>query len=202
MEAAQPLVPEPIIAVVGEKVALGPLHRGLIPLFHRWFNDLDAAITYFRGDLRPGDPDDGEARYANMLKACSFAIYERIAMRPVGVAMLSDVDHYNRTAEFGIFIGERECRNKGYGTEATRLTLDWGFACLGLHNVLLTVFDYNQGGLTAYHRAGFREFGRRRQAKRLAGRAYDVVYMESLASEFTGSLLAARLPDEPGGATS
>lgn len=187
----------PIINLSGERAALGPLHRGLLPAFDRWFNDLAAASTYFRGDLRPGDPDDSEARYANMLKDCTFALYETATWRPIGVANLSAIDAFNRTAEFGIMIGEREYRGKGYGTEATRLMLDWAFHCLGLHNVLLTVFAYNQAGIGAYTRAGFREFGRRRQAKRLAGRAYDVIYMECLASEFTESLIAPTLPPLP-----
>ncbi len=29
----------PIVNIVGERVALGPLHRGLLPLIERWDND-------------------------------------------------------------------------------------------------------------------------------------------------------------------
>jgi RimJ/RimL family protein N-acetyltransferase len=60
------------------------------------------------------------------------------------------VDHRNRSATFGILIGEPECRGKGYGTETTRLMLDYAFTTLGLHNVMLTVFEFNPAG-TGFH---------------------------------------------------
>jgi len=43
--------------------------------------------------------------------------------RLLGSCSLMDVDLLNGTAEYGIFIGSRESRGKGIGTEATRLVL-------------------------------------------------------------------------------
>ena len=45
------------------------------------------------------------------------------------------IDRRNRTATFVIFIGETKARGQGYGTETTRLVLDYAFTALGLHNV-------------------------------------------------------------------
>ena len=84
----------------------------------------------------------------------------------------------------GISIGEREYWGKGYGTEATRLMLDYAFATLDLHSVMLRVYAYNLAGYRAYLKAGFRECGRRRQCKHMGGALWDVIYMECLASEF------------------
>ena len=67
--------------------------------------------------------------------------------------------------------------------------LDYGFNGLGLHNIMLTAFSFNERGLRAYTRAGFREIGRRREAFRLSGDAYDVVYMDCLATEFESPVL-------------
>jgi diamine N-acetyltransferase len=95
-------------------------------------------------------------------------------------------------------IGEADCRGKGYGTETTRLMLDYAFTALGLHNVMLTVFEYNLAGRRAYEKAGFREFGRRRQSRWMGGRLWDEVYMDCLASEFTSPLLGhIFVPDQP-----
>ena len=55
------------------------------------------------------------------------------------------------------------------------------------------------GGLSAYRRAGFREFGRRREAHRLGGRTFDVVHMECLASEFESPVLKKLVPPESAG---
>jgi RimJ/RimL family protein N-acetyltransferase len=87
-------------------------------------------------------------------------------------------------------IGEKECWGKGYGTETTTLMLDYGFTLLGLHNICLSVFSFNERGIRAYTRAGFREIGRRREAICLAGRAHDIVFMDCLASEFQSPALA------------
>jgi RimJ/RimL family protein N-acetyltransferase len=62
--------------------------------------------------------------------------------------------------------------------------LDYAFNVLGLHSVRLAVFSFNERAQRAYERAGFRVIGRWREAKRLGGRAYDVVYMDCLAREF------------------
>ena len=61
-------------------------------------------------------------------------------------------------------MGDR--RGQGFGTEATRLVLDFAFHALQLHNVLLETLAWNVAGLTAYERAGFRRIGVRRTAVR------------------------------------
>jgi RimJ/RimL family protein N-acetyltransferase len=76
-----------------------------------------------------------------------FTIYEKETLRPIGNTGLHGVDFRNRSATFGILIGEPECQGKGYGTETTRLMLDYAFTALGLHNVMLTVFEFNSAGM-------------------------------------------------------
>jgi RimJ/RimL family protein N-acetyltransferase len=49
---------------------------------------------------------------------------------------------------------------------------------------MLTVAEYNLAGQRAYHKAGFREFGRRRQCRWMGGHLWDDVYMDCLAPEF------------------
>jgi RimJ/RimL family protein N-acetyltransferase len=100
----------------------------------------------------------------------------------------------HRTAELGIVIGEPDCRGKGYGTEATRLILDYAFSALGLHNVMLRVFAYNEAAIRAYLKAGFKEIGRRREAHRQGGVAYDEVLMDCVSTELSPGVVRALLP--------
>ena len=67
--------------------------------------------------------------------------------------------------------------------------LDYGFTALGLHNVLLQVYEPNIAGQRAYAKAGFRECGRRHASYRMGGRAWDVIMMECLATDFTSPVL-------------
>jgi diamine N-acetyltransferase len=181
----------PVLSIEGELVALGPLRRELLPLYQRWINDLGTARTL---DLPPQpmtiekeqDWYDQNSRAENSVP---FTIYERETLRPIGNTGLDGVDHRNRTATFGIVIGEPDCRGKGYGTETTRLMLDFAFTALGLHNVMLMVFEFNPAGIRTYEKAGFREIGRRRKSRMMGGRLWDDVYMDCLSSEFESPVL-------------
>ena len=181
----------PVLSIEGELVALGPLRRELLPLYQRWINDLGTTRTL---DLPPQpmtiekeqDWYDQNSRAENSVP---FTIYERETLRPIGNTGLDGVDHLNRTATFGIVIGEPDCRGKGYGTETTRLMLDFAFTALGLHNVMLMVFEFNPAGIRTYEKAGFREIGRRRKSRMMGGRLWDDVYMDCLSSEFESPVL-------------
>ncbi len=194
-----PGVPQPVLNIVGELVALGPLRRDLVPLFCRWRNDF-RAMRFFDVPL-PETVEHQLARFDDAVKAkdrAHFTLYERTGMRPIGDAGLFGIDHVNQTAEFGIFIGEPECWGKGYGTETARLVLDYGFTALGLHNIWLTVDEVNRGARRAYEKAGFKESGRRREAVRQGQRRWDLIEMDCLAREFVSPILARVFaPDEP-----
>jgi len=195
----QPELGRPIINIEGERVALGPLRRDLVPLYQRWINDFASAHNF--GQVGPLTEDQERAWYdrqATAEQSVTFTIYERATWRPIGTTNLHALDHRNGMATFGVGIGEADCRGKGYGTEVTRLMLDYAFTALGLHSVMLIVFAYNLAGQRAYAKAGFREIGRRRQAYRLGGRWWDIVYMDCLAAEFTSPVLRQIFaPDGP-----
>jgi diamine N-acetyltransferase len=189
----------PVVNVIGEKVALGPLRRDLVPLYQRWMNDFTTLRTLFI----PPKPLTLEQEYQWYDHAVTdgdvhFTIYECAAWRPIGNALWRDVDHRNRTAEMAIFLGDPEDRGKGYGTEATRLMLDYAFTALGLHNCMLTTYAFNLAGYHAYKKAGFREIGRRTESHWFAGKLWDEIYMECLATEFESPVLRRIFtPDTP-----
>ena len=179
----------PIINIEGERVALGPHRRDLLPLYQRWINDFEMLRTIGAVLPRPTTMEQEEAWYAGQAGNSNpgeirFTIYERAGWHPLGTTAFHDLDFRNRTAVFGIFIGEADARGKGLGTETTILMLDYAFTVLGLHSVMLTVAEYNLAGQRAYQKAGFREFGRRRQCRWMGDRLWDDVQMDCLAPEF------------------
>lgn len=190
---------QPIVNITGDKVALGPRRRDVIPLDQQWANDF--AIARNLGPFGPVTMERQTAHYEQIATSdtyISFTIYERASWRPVGSTELMHVEYRNGRAEFGIFIGEPEARGKGYGTETTRLMLDFAFTALGLRNVALTVAEWNIAGQRAYAKAGFREYGRRRQCWPMGGRWWDEVHMDALASEFDSPVFGRVFtPDVP-----
>jgi len=104
----------------------------------------------------------------------------------IGVAGLHGIGLPNRNATFGIAIGEKAYWDKGYGTEATRLMLNYGFGTLNLHRITLWVFDFNSRGLHIYQKLGFVEEGRKRESVFRGGRYQDEILMGILESEWKG----------------
>ncbi len=191
----------PIVNIVGERVALGPLRRDLVPTYQRWYNDFATHRTLTRRAPRPVTLEQEHVWYEARLapeQDVVFIVYELASWRPIGYTAWREIDYRNRTAEFDLAIGEPGVRGQGFGTETTRLMLDYAFTALGLHSAMLIVAAFNPAGIRAYARAGFREFGRRRQCRLTGGVLADMVYMDCLATEFTGSVLAGVFaPDAP-----
>ncbi len=181
---------EPLLIIRGERVGLGPLRSDLAELYARWVNDLRVNRTLGL----PSIPMTLEAEHEWLKDALTakdplFTIYELATMRPIGNTGLHNIDHSSNTATFGLLIGEMDVWGKGYGTETTRLMLNYGFDVLGLYNIDLEVFAHNPGGIKAYERAGFKKIGVRRGARRVGRERYDIVYMDALADDIEPSPL-------------
>jgi len=181
----------PIVNVTGALVTLGPVSMDLVPTITRWMNDFGGTMTLGARSPRPV-MEETERRWAESLASSEnhlFVIRERATGRPIGTTDLADIDYRNRMATFGINIGEADARGRGFGTEVTRLMLDYAFTVVGLHSVRLGVAEYNAAGRRAYAKAGFKECDRWRECWWFAGRLWDEVLMDCLASEFTSPVL-------------
>jgi RimJ/RimL family protein N-acetyltransferase len=95
-----------------------------------------------------------------------------------------EIDHLNQTAEVGIFIGNKNYWDKGYGTEALILLLDYGFKALNLHNILLKVYAYNTRAIETYEKVGFKQIGIRREALCRNLQLHNIIFMDILSSEY------------------
>jgi len=110
--------------------------------------------------------------------------------RPIGRGVLFGLDFVNRTGELGLFIGDPSCWGRGLGREAVTLLLDYAFSLLNLNSIMLGAFAFNERALACYSSVGFREIGRRRAARVIAGRTYDAVLMDMLAADFQSPFVA------------
>ena len=188
----EPDASPPILNIAGEKVALGPRRKSDLPLYHRWINDFDVCRTL--SGMRPITWEAEEKWFENASGDAAFAIYERETLRPVGATDLTEIDHRHRSAELGIMIGEKECWGRGYGAEAVRLVLDYGFNGLDLHHVWLRVYRFNERAIRAYEKAGLRHAGCLRESHRANGQACDVLLMDCLATEFESPVMKRYAP--------
>lgn len=102
----------------------------------------------------------------------------------VGSVYLRDIDLMNRKAEYGIFIGEKDAQNRGVGTKAGLLCLQYGFEILGLNRIFLRVFADNHRAIRSYEKMGFRQEGLFRQDIYRDIQFYDMLYMAILYQDW------------------
>jgi RimJ/RimL family protein N-acetyltransferase len=141
-------------------------------------NDSDAAVELPLDSLLEwygtrGDQDD----------RLDLAIVDNATGRVVGEVVLKDWDADNRSMGFRTLIGPQG-RDRGLGTEATRLIVGYAFEEVGLHRVELEVFSFNGRARHVYERVGFVLEGTRRDALRFDGQWVDSHVMAILEHEW------------------
>lgn len=127
--------------------------------------------------IRMPGPDDG-------LEWKLFALRTVAENKLIGLASLFGFNWASHHCMFGIGIGEYDYRGRGYGTEATQLTIDFAFRELGMHRVGLIVFAYNERARRVYEKIGFVLEGTQREAMYKDGQRWDVHSMAILRPEW------------------
>ncbi|AUI57793.1 GNAT family N-acetyltransferase [Amycolatopsis sp. BJA-103] len=112
-----------------------------------------------------------------------YAILRKEDRGYLGDVVLSDFDEHNRSASFRIALTGPGVFGKGYGTEATKLILDFAFDVVGVHRVSLEVFDFNPRAQRVYEKCGFVREGLQREALWWDGEWHDVITMAVLKND-------------------
>lgn len=103
---------------------------------------------------------------------------------PVGQTSFVRIDWVGRMGTFYLGIADKENRSKGYGSEATRIMIDYAFRTLNFNRLELKVAAENTAAYNVYKKAGFRHEGTLRQAMYHEGRYCDFHVMGILREDF------------------
>jgi RimJ/RimL family protein N-acetyltransferase len=173
--------------LVGERVRLRGVRDDDLPALARWEMDPGRMATLSNrvAPTSEAAAKDWIAKWAaNEKDDVGFAI-ETLDDPAVliGSIKLWGARPKDRCTTLGIALG-REYIGRGYGTDATRVIVGYGFRELGLHRIQLSVAAFNPAGIRAYQKAGFVEEGRQRESVLHDGRWYDEVLMSVLDHEW------------------
>ena len=181
--------------LVGALVRLRGLRDDDLPTLAKWEMDPGRMATVSSWVAPPS-----EAAAKERIAKCSanekddlgFAI-ETLDDRPVlvGNILLWGARPKDRCATLAIALG-LEYIGRGYGTDAMRVIVDYGFREMGLHRMQLGVAPFNPAGVRAYEKAGFVEEGRHRESVLHDGRWYDEVLMSILDHEWAARRSSGR----------
>ena len=177
----------------GDRIYLSP--KGVsdeeVQKFTEWMNDFQ--VTDYTGRSSMIVTLIGEKEYlessARNSENRSFNIVDLKEDKLVGTIGLEHINWVNRSAVLGIFIGDKDYRDKKYGEEAINLLLEYGFRYLNLHSIRLTLLDINERARKCYLKCGFKDAGKYREEIFLNGKYYDKAHMDVLESEFNGDYI-------------
>ncbi len=172
-----------------DKVRLRAVEREDLDNYARWFSDTEVQRTLHVYAPQSREAEQQWLEGAMMGKSGGdyvFAIEAIDGPEPlhIGTCAAHKPDWRNASCEIGIAIGAKEHWGKGYGPAAFALLLEFCFGELNLHRVWLRVYDFNQRGIKAYQKLGFKEEGRLREAFYREGAYHDVIFMSLLKREW------------------
>lgn len=179
--------------LVGDRIYLSPkgTSEEEIQKFTEWMNDFE--VTDYTGRTGqivtlPGEKDYLE-NAAKDLEKRNFNIVEINSDKLIGTVGLEHINWIERSAVLGIFIGDGDYRSNGYGTEAIRMVLEYGFKYMNLHSIRLDLLSINERAHKCYLKCGFKDVGKSREEIFLNGAYYDKLHMDILENEFEGDFI-------------
>lgn len=179
--------------LVGDRIYLAPKGSSEeeIKKFTEWMNDFQ--VTDYTGRTSQITTYDEEKQYLeNVARDASNRIFNIVEIETdklIGTVGLEHFKWIERSAVLGIFIGEKDFRSNGYGTEAIKMILEYGFKYLNLHSIRLDLLSINERAHKCYLKCGFKDTGRSREAIFLNGKYHDRLHMDILESEFEGDYI-------------
>jgi RimJ/RimL family protein N-acetyltransferase len=173
--------------MVTENLFLSAIEEEDKDYLYSWFNDSEFLKFY---DYYPPVPQSKEEvdknmkYYENNERSFIFAIRLKESNQIIGVAGYDDVISENKVATLFIGIGRNDLRGKGYGKEALKLLLDYGFNNKDFHRIQLNVLSFNERAIALYEKAGFVKEGTYREFVLRDNKRYDLYLYGLLKHEW------------------
>lgn len=175
--------------LIGETITLRPFRsEDADPLWQSLDNE---TINRLTGTHATFTREQIENYIANQIKAddderASFIIEATAEKRAVGEVVINDIDPDNRSGNIRIALFDEADFGKGYGTQAMRLMVDYGFRELKLHRITLGVYAFNPRAIRVYEKIGFVKEGVLRDSLYWDGEYIDEITMSILEHEWQG----------------
>ncbi|WP_181149785.1 GNAT family N-acetyltransferase [Arthrobacter sp. MYb227] len=175
----------------GDKIRFRALAESDLPLLEKWWGLPEWSVLQ-QTTIRPCPAGST----AEMFKQWSInstpgsiglSIETRESGSFIGHVTLYGASMPERAATLAIILAPEET-GKGYGTDAVKTAIDYGFLQMGLNRIELRVWAFNQRAHKAYSNAGFTEEGRLREVLYFNGTHHDAIVMSILRSEWKSPL--------------
>lgn len=160
--------------IEGRAIKLRPILREDLEQLRKW--DEDEEIIHYSGKKFLGESsEDWLRRYLGNTRNRALAIETRDG-RFIGDIELEEINWRAGMAELRICIGDKECWDRGFGTDAVVTLLRFAFGTLKLNAIYLRVYSTNLRAIKCYQKCGFSKEGLLKVGRRQPGEG-DIVLM-------------------------
>src|SRR5436190_7136902 len=136
-----------VIFLKGPRVHLRPLtERDLTPGYLQWLNDED--VCRHNSHAIFPNTEQKMKNYFDRLdseREVVLAIIDTESNEHIGNISLQNINWISRNAEFAILLGNKKYWSRGYGEEASKLIVEYGFDRLNLHRIYCGMMEGNEG---------------------------------------------------------
>ncbi|GAP19939.1 GNAT family N-acetyltransferase [Leptolinea tardivitalis] len=170
--------------LIGKITRLRALEKQDMPLLQKWMNDPN--LTKWLGPRFPISLEEQNRWYDKLVTDPTKRklLIEDLQGRAIGLVSLMDINFKDRSAEFGIYLGERPAIGKGQGKDASITMMKFAFSELGLHRLFLYVFEENTRAIASFEECGFRTEAVLRENVFYEGKFHNQLIMGLLSEDF------------------
>lgn len=173
--------------LVGKVAYLRALEKeDLLGNYFQWFNDQEVCRFNAHGRV-PNNMKSMDAYLERAYSDPSLAVFAICFLENdahVGNICLQGINLIDRSAEYAVVLGEKDCWGKGVAKDASDLLLQHGFRTLNLHRIYCGTSEENTGMQKLATYMGMKEEGRRREALFKNGRYVDILEYGLLRDEY------------------
>jgi RimJ/RimL family protein N-acetyltransferase len=155
-----------IIFLKGPRIELRALTESdLTQDYMQWLND-DEVCRNNSHAIFPNTEQKMREYFArlNNQKEVVLAIIHTESGRHIGNVSLQNINWVARNAEFAILMGDKNFWGSGYGEEAAKLIVEYGFERLNLHRIYCGTFEGNESMKKLAKKLSMQQEGLRREA--------------------------------------
>ncbi len=174
--------------LIGSKVFLRAVEKSDLKFLHELINDPKNRqfLSVFRPMSMMDEEEYVERAHKNAVegKEFSFMICDKKYKKPVGNCGIFRIKNIAKNGEIGITL-LKKYQNKGYGTDAIRTLLEFGFESLNMHLIQISALSSNERAVHVYKdKVGFRYDATLRERIYKNGKYVDHVILSMTKKEW------------------
>ncbi len=168
-----------------DRIYLSPMCVDDYQTYTRWINDetLSSGLGNFKFNITELNEKEW---IENVCKKGEhhFSVIRKEDNKLLGTYALSIKDNVSRRMHVGGFIGEKNERGKGYGTEALKLITKFAFEILNAETIFSGIFSFNEASIKSAKKAGYSVAGKYRNAYFYNGKFHDEICIEITKEDY------------------